>query len=123
MTDALAARLTERFGLWGDCKRPCQEEERWAEVAAFFREQRIPCTTCGGVPPASGRTCVCDGRNTIYAEIDGLREVIFQLNTRRAQLPTREEIIQIIKRAMILNEGEWGIADALLSSLAARQSK
>lgn len=38
-TDALAARLTKRFGLWGGCKMPCDTEEQWAEVAAFFREQ------------------------------------------------------------------------------------
>lgn len=40
------------------------------------------CTTCNGVPPASGIPCICGGVNTIYAEVRGLREAHFDLLMR-----------------------------------------
>lgn len=45
-----------------------------------------PCGTCGGVPPSSGLPCVCGGRNTVYAEVQGLRESYFDLQRSTVQL-------------------------------------
>ena len=37
------------------------------------------CSTCGGVPPASGLPCVCGGTNSREAEVNGLRAQIYDL--------------------------------------------
>ncbi len=47
-------------------------------------EEVPPCGTCGGVPPASGLPCVCEGTNSVYMERQGLSDELFNA-IRRAE--------------------------------------
>src|SRR3972149_1248939 len=50
-----------------------RERRPRAEDAMPLANRVPPCGTCGGVPHVSGLPCVCDGANTVYAEVQGLR--------------------------------------------------
>ena len=47
-------------------------------------ERLVVCSTCGGIPHTSGKTCICDGTGTVYAEVRGLHDYVFTLETRLA---------------------------------------
>jgi hypothetical protein len=119
----LPGLLLQRDKLYEDCVR--LENERHAEweraelLASDLMEAREeneglritggPCTTCGGAPPCSGRTCVCEGKNTMLAELDGLRRMVYdsrkfhENETRdlnRAFAAEREEL----SKAMVVSE-------------------
>ena len=52
-----------------------------------------PCGTCGGVPHVSGLPCVCDGANTVYAEVQGLRQQLIGAQAEVGKL-RRETVAQ-----------------------------
>lgn len=58
----------------------------FTDLVAEARREVPPCGTCGGVAPESGLPCVCGGRNTIYAEVAGLRDDVFESNAREEKL-------------------------------------
>lgn len=42
--------------------------------------EKDPCSVCGGTgKPVSGLRCICGGKGTQAAEVDGLRQRIFDL--------------------------------------------
>jgi hypothetical protein len=77
--------LSERDGaailrLLADAKARAQQQE--AEL-----KRGVPCGVCGGQPLASGRECVCGGRGTEWAEAQGLRERVVDLEIALGQYP------------------------------------
>lgn len=51
----------------------------------------IPCGVCCGQPLASGRPCICKGIGTEHAEMQGLRELAFELERECASQRERAE--------------------------------
>jgi hypothetical protein len=54
------------------------------DLTAAVNGKAPACGTCGGIPPLSGLPCVCGGKNTLYAEAQGLRDELFDLTARLA---------------------------------------
>ena len=67
----------------------------------------IDCTTCGGIPPVSGLVCICGGHNTIYAEVQGLREALFDAAqyTLTVRAEEREACIEALRT--LWDAGDW----------------
>ena len=46
-----------------------------------------PCGVCSGKPLSSGRKCICGGRGTLWAEAQGLRERVVDLEIALGMFP------------------------------------
>jgi hypothetical protein len=80
----------------GAVKDNCHDSAHATLRQQLADASKVPmCGTCGGVPPSSGLPCVCGGRNTIYAEIAGLRADAFE---SRRQLADAEAQRDLAKR-------------------------
>jgi len=101
--------------------RPCECATIAAALLAAEARNR-ECTTCGGVPPASGRLCVCGGTNTIYAEVDGLRQECMNRAIRLGEYPniSAGEIAEAEARG---REAGLVVLDALVTRLEDVQSE
>src|SRR3972149_1740864 len=64
-----------------------------ADDAMTLANRVPPCGTCGGVPHVSGLPCVCDGANTVYAEVQGLRQQLIGAQAEVGKL-RRETVAQ-----------------------------
>src|SRR3990167_4776611 len=70
-----------------------RERRPRAEDAMTLANRVPPCGTCGGVPHVSGLPCVCDGANTVYAEVQGLRQQLIGAQAEVGKL-RRETVAQ-----------------------------
>jgi hypothetical protein len=60
-----------------------------AAVRSFLAP--VPCGTCGGSPHPSGIICVCEGVGTQDAEVEGLRQALFDAQVRLGMYPPLQE--------------------------------
>lgn len=73
-----------------------ENEELHKRIALWFGPNT--CSVCGGAPLASGRPCVCDGKGTMQAEFEGLRQELFnddqKIERLQAQLKQLREAVE-----------------------------
>lgn len=62
----------------------CRQVQKYKDEIDDLKKP-IPCGVCGGRPLASGRECVCKGVGTEQAEMQGLREMVFELQEELAK--------------------------------------
>lgn len=79
ITDALCDRL-----------KVTETQLAAATKAREEAERNSQCGTCCGTPHASGKPCICGGRNTAQAEAEGLRMALYEETKAREEAEARE---------------------------------